>query len=117
MAEAMGDHPARLRALSPDENRHPSGMPKTDSQTTIIDVPSYELEAAALAGGRTMVAGIDEAGRGALAGPVVAAAVVLDRNAIPEGLNDSKKLTEEKREELFEQIMASAQVGFCSASV
>lgn len=64
-----------------------------------------------------MVAGIDEAGRGPLAGPVVAAAVVLDRHAIPEGLNDSKKLTEEKREALFEQLMVSAHVAFCAAPV
>jgi ribonuclease HII len=92
-------------------------MPKTDSQSTVLDVPSYELEAAALAGGRAMVAGIDEAGRGPLAGPVVAAAVVLDRHAIPEGLNDSKKLTEEKREALFEQLMVSAHVAFCAAPV
>ncbi|MGD8325339.1 MAG: ribonuclease HII [Sphingomonadales bacterium] len=57
------------------------------------------------------VAGIDEAGRGPLAGPVVAAAVILDPNAIPEGLNDSKKLTAKKREELFELITNQAQVG------
>ncbi len=64
-----------------------------------------------------MVAGIDEAGRGPLAGPVVAAAVVLNRQTIPVGLNDSKKLTEEKREALFAQIMATAHVGFCAAPV
>tara|TARA_R100000365_G_scaffold463_1_gene1528 strand:- start:3047 stop:3733 length:687 start_codon:yes stop_codon:yes gene_type:complete len=92
-------------------------MPKSDSKPLVVDAPSYELEAAALAGGHAMVAGIDEAGRGPLAGPVVAAAVVLDPLAIPEGLNDSKKLTEEKREALFAQIMATAQVGFCAASV
>lgn len=93
-------------------------MPKSDSHSAAVpDVPSYELEAAARADGRTMVAGVDEAGRGPLAGPVVAAAVVLDPKAIPEGLNDSKKLTEEKREELFEQIMATAHVAFCAAPV
>lgn len=57
------------------------------------------------------VAGMDEAGRGPWAGPVVAAAVVLDRSAVPDGLNDSKKLTEKKRDALFDLIQASAQVG------
>lgn len=60
--------------------------------------------------GAGLVCGIDEAGRGPWAGPVVAAAVVLDPGAIPAGLNDSKKLAETKREALFEAIMASARV-------
>lgn len=51
-----------------------------------------------------LIAGIDEAGRGPLAGPVVAAAVIFDNETIIEGINDSKKLTEKKREELFEII-------------
>ena len=54
------------------------------------------------------VCGVDEAGRGPLAGPVVAAAVILDRKRIPKGLNDSKQLSEEQRESLFPQIMESA---------
>lgn len=53
--------------------------------------------------------GIDEAGRGALAGPVVAAAVCLDYGQEIEGLNDSKKLSPARREQLFEQIIASAR--------
>ncbi|PHR59092.1 MAG: ribonuclease HII [Robiginitomaculum sp.] len=57
------------------------------------------------------VAGVDEAGRGPLAGPVVTAAVILDVNNIPSGLNDSKKLSEKKREILFDKIMSCAQVG------
>ena len=57
------------------------------------------------------VAGMDEAGRGPWAGPVVAAAVVLDRANVPDGLNDSKTLTEKKRLALFELIEATAQVG------
>src|SRR5690606_34387296 len=64
-----------------------------------------------------LVAGVDEAGRGPLAGPVVAAAVILDPDNVPQGLDDSKKLTEAKREQLFEAIMASAHVGFCAAPV
>ncbi len=57
------------------------------------------------------VCGIDEAGRGPWAGPVVAAAVVLAPNSIPHGLNDSKKLTAKRREALFDQIRETAQVG------
>jgi ribonuclease HII len=72
--------------------------------------PDYSHELAAQARGARVVAGVDEAGRGPLAGPVVVAAVVLDPARIPAGLNDSKKLTEEVRETLFAQIIASARV-------
>ena len=58
--------------------------------------------------GCSCVAGVDEAGRGPLAGPVVAACVILDKNDIPQGANDSKKLSEKKREELFDVIMEKA---------
>jgi len=63
------------------------------------------------------VAGVDEAGRGPLAGPVSAAAVVLDPNCIPDGLNDSKALTSTRREALFEEIHAVAEVSLAWASV
>ncbi|UYY76627.1 ribonuclease HII [Sphingomonas sp. R1] len=63
------------------------------------------------------VAGVDEAGRGPLAGPVVAAAVVLDPNCIPEGINDSKALTAAKRAKLCEELLACAKVGVGVASV
>ena len=63
------------------------------------------------------VAGLDEAGRGPLAGPVVAAAVILTPGAIPEGLDDSKKLTAKRREQLFGEIMVMAEVGIGEASV
>ncbi|MEM8689150.1 MAG: ribonuclease HII [Pseudomonadota bacterium] len=79
--------------------------------------PDYSLEQAALTRGFTRIAGIDEAGRGPWAGPVVAAAVVLEVTCIPDGLNDSKKLTESKRESLFDQIMGSADVGVGIADV
>jgi ribonuclease HII len=72
-------------------------------------------EEEALAQGLT-VCGIDEAGRGPWAGPVVAAAVILDPNNIPSGLNDSKKLTAAKREVLFPSIIKSVQVGVGKAS-
>ena len=64
------------------------------------------------------ICGVDEAGRGPLAGPVVAAAVILERGRIPKGLNDSKQLCEEDREELFPRIMEMAvAVGVGEASV
>ena len=64
---------------------------------------------ALLSGGRTTVAGVDEAGRGPLAGPVVAAAVVLDRELSWRGLNDSKKLTPEDRRELYARVLSGAR--------
>lgn len=67
--------------------------------------------------GARLVCGIDEAGRGPWAGPVVATAVVLDPKCIPDGLNDSKKLSEARRAALFEPIMASARVGIGIAEV
>src|SRR5829696_1135408 len=66
--------------------------------------------------GHTTIAGIDEVGRGPLAGPVVAAAVVLDLKRVPKGLADSKVLSCEQREALFEKIVATSQVGVASIS-
>jgi ribonuclease HII len=63
------------------------------------------------------VAGVDEAGRGPLAGPVVAAAVVLDPKCIPEGIDDSKALTARKREELCARLLDCARVGLGIATV
>ena len=59
--------------------------------------------------------GVDEAGRGPLAGPVVAAAVLLPPDFCPDGLNDSKKLTERARERLYGEILASCAVGVGTA--
>src|SRR6266571_6461872 len=72
--------------------------------------PTFRREKAALKRGVWPVAGCDEAGRGPLAGPVVAAAVILDPKAIPKGLDDSKRLTPERRAVLYERICARAQV-------
>ncbi|NTJ66785.1 ribonuclease HII [Agrobacterium rhizogenes] len=79
-------------------------------------VPSFELELIARRAGHWPVAGADEAGRGPLAGPVVAAAVILDPERIPNGLNDSKQLSAAKREELFVEILATATVSIASSS-
>lgn len=68
----------------------------------------WELENEIYASGISSVCGVDEAGRGPLAGPVCAAAVMLPRGLEIEGLNDSKKLTEKKREALFDKIKEKA---------
>jgi ribonuclease HII len=78
--------------------------------------PSFRRERRALGKGIWPVAGCDEAGRGPLAGPVVAAAVVLDPERIPRGLNDSKKLDAAEREKLYEKICATAQVAVAFGS-
>ena len=70
--------------------------------------PNFHFE---LVSGHALVCGIDEAGRGPWAGPVSAAAVILDPQNIPSGLNDSKKLNEATREALYPQILASSDVG------
>ena len=62
------------------------------------------------------IAGLDEVGRGPLAGPVVAAAVVLDLKNVPAGLADSKALDRDRREALFIEILATAEVGIGSLS-
>ncbi len=67
--------------------------------------------------GPVRIAGLDEVGRGPLAGPVTAAAVVLDPDAVPVGLNDSKKLTAKARQRLHDEIMAVAEVSVAHASV
>ena len=79
--------------------------------------PTFRRERRALNQGIFPVAGCDEAGRGPIAGPVVAAAVILDPSRIPRGLNDSKKLDAAERERLYEKICASAQVAVAFGSV
>jgi ribonuclease HII len=79
--------------------------------------PDFTFEAAAFARGLSVVAGVDEVGRGPLAGPVTAAAVRLDPARIPDGLNDSKTLTQARRDALFAAIMDSAEVSVAHATV
>ena len=81
-------------------------------------MPSYEYENKYLAEGFTAIAGTDEAGRGPLAGPVCAAAVILPNGLEIEGLNDSKKISEKKRDMLFDIICEKAiSYGIAYASV
>ncbi|TCO73280.1 ribonuclease HII [Rhodovulum euryhalinum] len=79
--------------------------------------PDFMLETEALAAGAAWIVGVDEVGRGPLAGPVTAAAVRLDPAAIPPGLNDSKRLTPARRAALAETLMDCAQVSVGHASV
>lgn len=74
----------------------------------------FTIENELRAQGFTAICGVDEAGRGPLCGPVVAAACILPEGYIPEGINDSKKLTEKKREKLFDIICENA-VAYCIA--
>jgi len=81
-------------------------------------MPHYIYESRLLKTMAGPICGVDEVGRGPLAGPVVAAAVILDRGRIPKGLNDSKQLSEEDREALYPRIMeAAVAVGVGEASV
>jgi ribonuclease HII len=77
--------------------------------------PDFSIELEAQKAGFGPVAGTDEAGRGPLAGPVVAAAVILDPDNIPTGLNDSKQLSKAKRERLFEAILKTSIVSIASS--
>ena len=77
-------------------------------------MPDFSYELSAKEKGYKFVCGVDEAGRGPLAGPVCAAAVILPEGCEIEGLNDSKKLTEKKREQLFDVIIEKA-VAYCVA--
>src|SRR6202012_2376259 len=80
-------------------------------------MPHYIFESRGLKTMAGPVCGVDEAGRGPLAGPVVAAAVIFERKRIPKGLNDSKQMTMEAREDAFGRIMEVAIVGVGEASV
>ena len=77
-------------------------------------MPDYSIEKQYNEQGYSVICGVDEAGRGPLCGPVVAAACILPDGLYIEGLNDSKKLTEKKREKLFDVIKESA-IAYCIA--
>ena len=80
-------------------------------------MPDFSFETEVVDQGYTAIAGVDEVGRGPLCGPVTAAAVILDPDHTPDGLRDSKKLTDRKRRLLFTQIIETAMVGVAHASV
>lgn len=92
-------------------------LPSSGQVSAMAELPDFSFELAAFDRGISFVAGVDEAGRGPLAGPVTAAAVILNPDDIPEGLNDSKKLSEKRRLSLCEELYARAQVGVGHATV
>ncbi|MGY4302942.1 ribonuclease HII [Bradyrhizobium sp. USDA 4369] len=89
---------------------------KSGKGVIAVALPSFRRERALLKQGIWPVAGCDEAGRGPLAGPVVAAAVILDPNRIPKGLDDSKRLSAEQREALFDKICKTSAFAVAFAS-
>lgn len=99
------------------EGHVPSNPVVLSAAEILPGMPDYSVERTLHAGGAREVAGVDEAGRGPLAGPVTAAAVVLDASALPSGINDSKKLAPKARVRLLEEIKASAKVSVAHASV
>ncbi|EJW10612.1 Ribonuclease HII [Rhodovulum sp. PH10] len=112
--------PTGRRAAAPQESALRESAPQESAPRLPLAEeplrPTFARERAARKAGLWPVAGCDEAGRGPLAGPVVAAAVILDPQRIPRGLDDSKKLTAEKREILYERICAMAEVGVAFGS-
>ena len=90
-------------------------MPRDSSETATHPAPDLTYEKRAVRRGATIVAGVDEAGRGPLAGPVVVAAVILNRRRIPDGLNDSKILDKADRARLHDELMANATVSVVAA--
>ncbi|MEQ8379335.1 ribonuclease HII [Parvibaculum sp.] len=94
----------------------PPAPKKQKKNKPLVALPDYALETQAGAPSR-LVCGVDEAGRGPLAGPVVAAAVIIDISNCPDGLNDSKKLDAARREDLLAQLEFCAEIGVGIASV
>ncbi|MEM9421626.1 MAG: ribonuclease HII [Pseudomonadota bacterium] len=82
-----------------------------------IPEPTFDIETRMAEGLKGPIAGVDEAGRGAWAGPVVAAAVILNPDCTPAGLRDSKTLSEKRRETLGQALWACARIGVGEASV
>ena len=83
----------------------------------MANLPTFNFEQELYAQGFQFIAGVDEVGRGPLAGPVFAAAVILNPKHIPAGLNDSKKLSAKSRNLILENILKYADVSIASASV
>src|SRR3974390_3756348 len=94
----------------------PKSAPRLPLKEPVLR-PSFRREKLLIGKGVWPGAGCDEAGSGPLAGPVVAAAVVLDPERIPRGLNDSKKLDAETRQKLYDKICATAQVAVAFGSI
>ncbi len=106
----------REKSKEQAKGKSKEGLAKLPKGVIAVAPPGFRRERALIKRGIGPVAGCDEAGRGPLAGPVVAAAVVLDPKRIPRGIDDSKRLTPERREELFEEICATSSFAVAFAS-
>ena len=115
---ALSHDPGMIRDKSAKKIDKKAGKERAALPKGVIAVapPSFRRERALIKRSVWPVAGCDEAGRGPLAGPVVAAAVVLDPKRIPKGIDDSKRLTADRREELFEEICATSSFAVAFAS-
>lgn len=111
----QGDIPALLKVLSEDERQgakkiveaYTKRLDQAEAERKRLEVMSaYETQC--YQNGKTLIAGVDEVGRGPLAGPVVAAAVILPKGYKLTGINDSKKISEKKRDALYELIVRDA---------
>lgn len=110
MSKAPSDSPLFSKKLIPS-------LPDKRVDKPVVFTPDYTHEQRLQGEGYQLIAGLDEVGRGPLAGPVVAACVILDANNLPEGLDDSKRLTAAKRNILFDSIMDKAvAISLCSLS-
>ncbi|MCP4621668.1 MAG: ribonuclease HII [Bradyrhizobium sp.] len=106
-----------IREKAAKKAERPQGkQAKPPKGVIAVTPPSFRRERALIKRGIWPVAGCDEAGRGPLAGPVVAAAVILDPDRIPKGIDDSKRLSPEQREELFDKICATSSFAVAYAS-
>jgi len=94
-----------------------AAMAKALASAPVKALPTYDLESGLMDELRGPIVGIDEAGRGPWAGPVVVAAVILNPDRIPEGLNDSKVLTAEAREDRYAEIIATSCVSIAIGNV
>jgi ribonuclease HII len=117
MIRAKSD-PSKLEpARSSDRGAAPVVSDRGRRAVPARKLPTFTRERTLMRRGVWPVAGCDEVGRGPLAGPVVAAAVVLDPKRIPKGIDDSKRLSRARREELFEEICATASFAVVTAPV
>jgi ribonuclease HII len=107
--------PAKSKARPAETTAALALEAKSSSRVVVVTRPHFRRERALMKQGVWPVAGCDEVGRGPLAGPVVAAAVILDPDRIPRGIDDSKRLTREEREKLFDKICATSFVAVAAA--
>ncbi|GMH35809.1 hypothetical protein BSKO_03677 [Bryopsis sp. KO-2023] len=106
-----------LHPAGPSRNRSTVVECKGGKEAKVKLGPTFDVENGLWAGGHRLIAGVDEAGRGPLAGPVVAAACILSPNVSIPGIDDSKKITEAKREEIYEAIIGDQNIVYASCVI